>query len=1317
MSFSWRFLIVILFFFLFPSPLLAEGPSDHQNGVPARSITFKDGFQQPEWMQIWEQARTAYKETKNVLAANLYRQLLINKPHIEEALREYILVLMSLEQWETAGNRLRELLELNPVSNEYQLYAGRVALVLKHYNRAATYLGQVYSLNPNGLYALEALRGQILALEKQELQEMAYPLMEQLYLLVAHEQESIRRLARYSLKLGYKNKAKMYYKTLLTEFGGTDLDYLESEPLFTEANEIEMSIRCWQGYLQYHPYYLPYHTELSNYFLKSEEKEKALPHILVRIAHGDEQPEIFLIAGKLYLYEKGRPDKALYYYDEYKKRKPDDESVYSEIRRIQAILANDLLVIVENEGAWNLWRDLAKVIPDRLAVYYSMAEQLKELDRPKELLEIKEIIYSHNPGDQENLFALAGMRFKAGDIAGCSQALDSLQNQMKTGKDYFFLRAGVEEKSGDISRALPYYKDYLLQVPNDYPIILHSMELSGKIGLISELNYYFGLVPSERFDPELSFRASLLYGDILVQNCLYASARVFYVELAEHFTIDDSQWTLLHERIAKIFQYEDSFFEAEQEYRLLLTKGSGQTKYLKSLVQNALQARDWNGAWKWHEFQVLVSKKLQKQDPVILRDLFIEKLSILSEAGQTAVAIEIAEDFLDQHPVSLAVKSKLAELYYRNKEFYAARDLLAIEKNNDYRLSVLRRLVKDKTDQSQKKQKQETAFSLLLNEAGLYKSFGAFKKGLESIDRYLEHFPGSLKGRVVRAELLQLSNDVFASLALFQELYKQYPSEHYFKNKIIELRFASARFDEIISDLVPAWAAEKKNSGVLFKQIDNLEVSFLSQKQKLLLARAFWAIKDHEDALRIYSILLQPPVEQVFSEQLKEADVTLQLPPVNRTFLNYVTFTTPPEPDRLSVVMSPEYTRNNRGTAVVKAATALYANYRWQKLVTEELSVRDNMIEGNYYQAMKDYQKMLGSNPSMESLFDLAGIYSQLGFLGKEAALYRVIKSKSPGYPNLDEVMQRNSLKRKPQLSTVFDYEKKEGREGYVNNIQRAAGIQSWFMPSLQHEVLLDYRRLYNKSIDGETDLWRNRLQAELLWSPVYDLDFLLRIGGDRKDEGLGTTFLYDFRVNGRLGDMAEGFLGISQDVIDDTVTSLMAGVDSTVYEGGLRFDLLPRLFGGGNYLHTKYSDGNHQNKYELWTSYILHTEPTLLQLRYEYALSHNADNNLGLESTFGKISKRDDHPYWSPKEYWQHLFSISFEHQLSNDTLGRGAPSYYILEYSYGLENDGANNHQLSAEIYLEISRHFLLNSSLDYINGDEYDKRDFLVSLIYRW
>jgi len=60
---------------------------------------------------------------------------------------------------------------------------------------------------------------------------------------------------------------------------------------------------------------------------------------------------------------RGGPIRRSTIFEEYRKRTPDDTKVIDEIKRIQSILANDLLVIVENEGAWTLWRDLAKVIP------------------------------------------------------------------------------------------------------------------------------------------------------------------------------------------------------------------------------------------------------------------------------------------------------------------------------------------------------------------------------------------------------------------------------------------------------------------------------------------------------------------------------------------------------------------------------------------------------------------------------------------------------------------------------------------------------------------------------------------------------------------------------------------------------------------------------------------------------------------------------------------------------------------------------------------------------------------------------------------
>jgi len=169
-------------------------------------------------------------------------------------------------------------------------------------------------MSPSGPWAIEALKGQITALQNLDRPDMAYPLLEQLYLIVPHEAKIIRQLARHSKKLGNNDKALNYYTTLITEFGGNERDLLESIPLFENAGNQELLVSSWRAYLKYHPFYLPFHKNLSLYYLENNLDHKALRHLLVRIAHGEETPLLFLQTGRLYLYEQGRPDKALYYF-------------------------------------------------------------------------------------------------------------------------------------------------------------------------------------------------------------------------------------------------------------------------------------------------------------------------------------------------------------------------------------------------------------------------------------------------------------------------------------------------------------------------------------------------------------------------------------------------------------------------------------------------------------------------------------------------------------------------------------------------------------------------------------------------------------------------------------------------------------------------------------------------------------------------------------------------------------------------------------------------------------------------------------------
>ncbi len=60
----------------------------------------------------------------------------------------------------------------------------------------------------------------------------------------------------------------------------------------------------------------------------------------------------------------------------------------------------------------------------------------------------------------------------------------------------------------------------------------------------------------------------------------------------------------------------------------------------------------------------------------------------------------------------------------------------------------------------------------------------------------------------------------------------------------------------------------------------------------------------------------------------------------------------------------------------------------------------------------------------------------------------------------------------------------------------KGSSWEQWFMPSLNHIVLLDYRRIFSESHEVEQELWRNRLMAEMKWSPLYDLAILLNTHG-----------------------------------------------------------------------------------------------------------------------------------------------------------------------------------------------------------------------------
>ena len=94
-----------------------------------------------------------------------------------------------------------------------------------------------------------------------------------------------------------------------------------------------------------------------------------------------------------------------------------------------------------------------------------------------------------------------------------------------------------------------------------------------------------------------------------------------------------------------------------------------------------------------------------------------------------------------------------------------------------------------------------------------------------------------------------------------------------------------------------------------------------------------------------------------------------------------------------------------------------------------------------------------------------------------------------------------------------------------------------------------------------------------------------------------------------------------------------------------------------------------------------------------------------------------DDHPYWSPVNYWITSFSFNYKQELSKDTLARGVPSYYTIEYSLGYDAEDNDLQEIRGSFNIEIAKSYTFTASYGYLDMDIYRHKEALLSVMYRF
>jgi tetratricopeptide (TPR) repeat protein len=1352
--FSWKIIVLFSFLLFFPSFVFAAPAAI----TPERDVVISDTSKEPGWKLLWDEARELTRQEKYVEASQTYSHLLSLKKNIEEASWEYCLVLIALSDWDHASVVVADLLEGDPQRTEYQLSAGLVALNKKEYTRASTYYGLVYKKKATleETQVIEALTGLVTALLGQGKNEAAYPYMEQLLQYRPEDCLLLHQLAIHAVKSGRREKALVYYANLISQPKVEGQVLLEAAEVFEKSGEKASALSCWEKYLQWYPNYRPFQEKIANYFIARDEKEAALPHLLKLLDQDNQRDERLLQIGAIYFFDLGKPDKALSFYEEYFQRHPGNQMIGQKIVKIQALLAHNLLSRIEHDGALPLWKELRQITSTPLAIYSSLAKLLEEHGNSKELREVLAIIHQHDPGNWEVILRLAELFLEQKDMGQVDHFLALVPQGVMTSDDgsmpadrgivgavhveprFLLTSARLADLRGLSGQALVWYNRYLETRPDDQDIRLRCMDLAGQLGLINQYQDHYHVLRLEARSGSEQLNIDVRYARVLLENGLATEAKKVYQKLIEARQGEPGCIAEIHLALADALYREGNIFEAEQVLRQMLVDGVAIGSVLRKLVEFSIESNEPDMATTW--FALLSEQPGYSVIPATCgeneHDLALLRARVLAASGKLGKAVASVLEyrkFLVQHCPQNAGMSYQAELllsylYLQDKQYSNGQELIAkLLKEHPLDLEPL--IIGQQLDAglSGKAQRDRVdgvlsrnynnRFKSLMQAVQLERTYGDLDAANKHVLMALKEVPDSIAARILLADIFEKSGSLDASFSVLQSLIVDYPLELSFTRKLLDIEFKQASFRTIIEKLAPSQQLGLAKGIMTFPDSSHLLVW-----QKLILARSLWADRQWVAAVAVYDAVLQPSVERLFAERIEKQQVQLNLPPPKQSFLNVITFTHPAEPDRLTVVMDPTFVMTQCGQPGGRIGADLYADFRWQQLVAKELSARRALAQGEYYQAMKEYQEVVQKNPSPESLFDLAGIYSRLGFLGKEALLYEEIEQENPGYPELAESVQRNSLKRKPRGMIDFGYSSLSGRDGYFDMQQTRGGGSVWMLPTLRQEMDVSWSTIHAISEDTDQALWRNRFLAAYSFYPHYNVDFITRFGVDKpvneyNQPHFDTIPLFHLEMRGRIGDDLHAFVSLDQDVVDDTVQALEQGISRRDVEGGVRMDILPRLFCGGEYLFREYSDANHQNRYHVWATYIIHSEPTLLQVTYGQEFQHNAEVNMDRDFSYENGFRPGDHPYWSPKEYWQNLVAVHFEHQLAADVLGRSAPSYYSLDYSFGYDDGGYDSHTFGGDILLEMSRHFLLNSSFEIIQGGPVIRKDIALSLVYRW
>ncbi len=1257
-------------------------------------------------------------------AVDLFKRVYDKNPADQTALAGLVEGMIKLDRNSEALPYLEQLSRQEPTNRGVRRYLAFLLFDAENYEKARahlTILSRNEDAEPGVLYKT-AKTYEHLGLEQQ-----AATYWER---VLAREPENVEAhifLARHYEEVGQLDRSLMHLQAVLAQNPEDVKSFERLGEAYERAGDYDKALAYYEKYLDKYPRDHQVQQRLvaiSAAMVKKSQKQATIQNY----GSIDDQVKTERLTGAIRKLEAaGRYQDVIPLYRQLFEISPPDQESFTG-------LANDLIAIGEKKGTVSMLESLAEVAPENISIYRAVAVLFRRLERADEMLSVLHKIHELDPADSFATQELAINYLNRGEMMLSHGYFTELRDSGCSNSRCLEAMGLLAEKLDLPAQRLQAYEALLKLEPSRYDIRLETIALAGRLGLLDAAVFHAGYLLFPVINENLELRINL--ADAYRESGYLSRAAERYRNIIVQLSGKNEE-TAGRFRIRSWLGLADAYeklgllYEAEQTLRVALAHEESREPILEALFYLFLRAGRVTESEIWLRSLGLEREKrqpeaTQRENPDWKYEFL--QAEMYSAAGDYDLAIELyryAESLLLEHSNNVLahesgvtspafqIQTRLVESLL-HVQAYAEAEQVILGLQNGH-AGKLERMVllqqtylawgKDAKAEKTAAEAREYAaedFGRQLELAKLYSNYRNYSWQEDTAEQAATLEPESLgpKYLLVGAQIRQ--GEYFAALELLSQFLRGYPENSLFLSQQAELLAKVGSFQEAlgVADMILAENPDR-------------------QDIVLLKARTIWEMMRWKDSVALYESVAEPPVEKILGKNIQELKLSVDQTPTKSSWWEALTFSEGEPLTIAQVVMSPQHAVDfsENGQMANSMAAPYYALYRWQDRFSKELSVRRSVMRREYYHAANKLEKVLqeyGSNDFL--LYDLAGLYSKLERLGDEADLYRKLAKKNARFPGLADAAQRNNLKRRPKVFLAYVSREDDGWDGYKAVRQKIFKGGGNYYQSTNHDWSIDTARIKYESTRGAQHLWGWRTMMS--YEAKLSQEFGLALGGglERLEGGYDDTPLLYGSVTGKIADEMRAVFSVKQDVVTDTIASLKRNIKKYDYKVEFLFDLFPSILLGGYYNLTDYSDSNWTNNYTFWASYLFLPEPTLLKISYNYDFYDSLDGQKpGAPSEDGFAL--NDHPYWSPQNYWITRFSFYFKHLISNDALARGVPSYYTIEYTLGYDSHDNDLHELKGGLSFEITKNYIVSGSYKYVDMDVYQQEEVILSIMYRF